>query len=367
MDDSVEAVLRTPFAGPWRRFTFPTRVVRAFSSAEVPAALRAVDAAVASGLYAAGFISYEAAGAFALPVKAGPDNLPLVWFGLFTPENVETLGRFPGADAATAGPWTPSISHDHYLQAIASIKHWIQAGDTYQINYTLRMHAPFSGDPRALMRDLYTRQAGGWSAFVDIGTHAICSASPELFFLRDGGRIECRPMKGTAARGWWPHQDVARAAELQRSEKNRAENVMIVDMVRNDLGRVASTGSVRVLSLFDAERYPLQWQLTSTVTGEVRDASTEKLLEAMFPSGSVTGAPKHSAMGIIKELEASPRGVYTGAIGYLSPNGRGHFNVAIRTAVIDRQRGLAEFGVGSGIVWDSVDRDDYDECVIKAA
>ena len=187
---------------------------------------------------------------------------------------------------------------------------------------------------------------------------AICSASPELFFVRDRARIECRPMKGTAARGWWPEQDAARGTELQRSEKNRAENVMIVDMVRNDLGRVATTGSVRVRSLFDAERYPLQWQLTSSVTGEVQQASTERLLGAMFPSGSVTGAPKHSAMGIIQNLEASPRGVYTGAIGYLSPNGRGHFNVAIRTAVVDRERGVAEFGVGSGIVWDSVDRDE---------
>ena len=360
-----EAVLRTPFAGPWRRFTSPVRIVRALAFGEVQPALRQIDAAVATGLYAVGFVSYEAAGAFGLPARPGA-TLPLVCFGLFPPDNVETLGRFPNAGDATAGPWTPSTSHDSYLQAIASIKQRIQAGDTYQINYTLRMHAPFTGDPRALMRDLYARQAGHWSAFIDVGTHAICSASPELFLLREGSSVDCHPMKGTGPRGWWPEQDAARAAALRHSEKNRAENVMIVDMVRNDLGRVAQTGSVKVLSLFDAERYPLQWQLTSRVTGEVGDASTEKLFAAMFPSGSVTGAPKHSAMGIINELEGSPRGVYTGAIGYLSPNGRGHFNVAIRTAVVDRERGVAEFGVGSGIVWDSVDRDEYEECLIKA-
>ena len=140
------------------------------------------------------------------------------------------------AAIARARRWTPSTTHEAYLQAIPAIKGQIEAGDTYQINFTLRLHAPFPGDPLALMRDLYAAQAGPWSAFVDIGTHAICSASPELFFLRDEARIECHPMKGTAARGWWPAQDAARGTELQRSEKNRAENVMIVDMVRNDLG-----------------------------------------------------------------------------------------------------------------------------------
>ncbi len=174
-------------------------------------------------------------------------------------------------------------------------------------------------------------------------------------------------MKGTAARGWWPAQDTARGEELQRSEKNRAENVMIVDMVRNDLGRIARTGSVSANPLFAVARYPLQWQMTSRVTAVAPDATLLDLFGAMFPSGSVTGAPKHSAMGIIRDLESTPRGIYTGAIGYVSPGGRAHFNVAIRTVVVDREKGEAEFGVGSGVVWDSVDRDEYDECLIKAA
>jgi para-aminobenzoate synthetase/4-amino-4-deoxychorismate lyase len=362
-----EAILRTPFGGPWRRFASPVRVIRATSASDVASALSDVDAAVRSGLYAAGFVTYEAAAAYGLPVKTATGDLPLVSFGLFAPDDVETLSRFPDGGEARVGAWTPSVDRETYRAAIAAIKDRIERGDTYQVNYTLRLTGPFEGDARSLMGNLYARQAGPWSAFVDIGSHAICSASPELFFLRHGEVLECRPMKGTAARGWWPAQDVSQGEELKASPKNRAENVMIVDMVRNDLGRVARTGSVRVLSLFDAERYPLQWQLTSRVVAEAADSTLPGLFAAMFPSGSVTGAPKASAMSIISGLESLPRGVYTGAIGYLSPNGRGHFSVAIRTAVVDRERKRAEFGVGSGIVWDSVDRDEYRECLIKAA
>ena len=367
MDARFEAVLRTPFAGPWRRFRNPVRVVTASRVDEVRAALADVERMVRGGLYAAGFVAYEAAGAFDLPVKAASSSLPLVCFGLFPPDSVETLGRFRATGRAEVGQWQPSIDHDAYLRAIAAIKERIEAGDTYQINFTFRLMAPFRGDPAALMTDLHAAQAGRWSAFLDLGAHAICSASPELFFVSEDGRIECHPMKGTAPRGWWAAQDAARAEELHRSEKNRAENVMIVDMVRNDLGRIATTGSVCAVSLFDVERYPLQWQMTSRVRADAPGTGLAAIFESMFPSGSITGAPKHSAMGIIQELESTPRGIYTGAIGYLSPQGRAHFNVAIRTVVIDRERSSAEFGVGSGIVWDSVDRDEYDECLIKAS
>jgi para-aminobenzoate synthetase/4-amino-4-deoxychorismate lyase len=367
MPDRFEAVLRTPFGGPWRRFSDPVRVVSATRIDDVRTALAEVETAVSSGLYAAGFVAYEAAAAFGVPVKRPlPSELPLVCFGLFSAESVETLTRLPQGGGSELGEWQPSIDHDGYLRAITAIKARIEAGDTYQINFTFRLNASFRGEPSALMRDLYAAQAGRWSAFVDIGTHAICSASPELFFLGEDRHLECHPMKGTAARGWWPAQDVERGEQLRRSEKNRAENVMIVDMVRNDLGRIATTGSIRVASLFDVERYPLQWQMTSRVLADVPAVGLSAIFEAMFPSGSVTGAPKHSAMNIIRELESTPRGIYTGAIGYLSPQGRSHFNVAIRTVLVDRIRNTAEFGVGSGIVWDSVDRDEYDECLIKA-
>ena len=368
MDGTFSAILRTPFAGPWRRFSDPERVLLARTPDEVRPLLSQVNEAVRGGLYAAGFVSYEAAAAFGLPVHAPARGaLPLACFGLFRAESVETLTRFPVEGVADLGAWQPTMSHDEYLEAIARIKERIAAGDTYQINLTFRLRAPFRGDSRRLMADLYAAQAGPWSAFVEAGGHTICSASPELFYIRNAERIECHPMKGTAARGWWPAQDVARGEELQRSEKNRAENVMIVDMVRNDLGRVAHTGSVQANPLFAVARYPLQWQMTSRVTAEVHDATLAGLFEAMFPSGSVTGAPKHSAMRIIQSLESTPRGVYTGAIGYISPHGRSHFSVAIRTVVVDHRKGEAEFGVGSGVVWDSVDRDEYDECLIKAA
>jgi para-aminobenzoate synthetase/4-amino-4-deoxychorismate lyase len=385
----LDVVLRTPWGGPWRGFREPTAVLTAERVGDVRECLREVDRAVRrSGFYAAGFVAYEAAGAFGLPVHGGtPGSLPLVCFGLYTADRVTSQGRprprgVSGHEALThradsrggsalyglTGPgWIPSIDHAAYLQAIDAIKARIAAGDTYQINFTFRLRAPWTGDPLALLGDLHAAQRGAWGAYVDTGRHAIASASPELFFAVNGGRIECRPMKGTAPRGLWPSADLAQAEALRMSAKNRAENVMIVDMVRNDLGRIARTGSVEVASLFDIERYPRHWQMTSHVVADAEPGGLLVIFDALFPSGSVTGAPKHSSMGIIRELEASPRGIYTGAIGYLSPNGRGHFNVAIRTVAIDREAGTAEFGVGSGIVWDSVDRDEYDECLLKAS
>jgi para-aminobenzoate synthetase/4-amino-4-deoxychorismate lyase len=363
-----QVILRTPWRGPWRRFRDPVRIIQARDAGQVRDALRAVDDAVRRGSYAAGVVGYEAAGAFGLPVRESTANaIPLVTFGIFHPDSVDAIHRLPRGGDVTVGEWAPSISHEDYLHAVAAIKSYIEAGDTYQINFTFRLDASFQGDEFALMRRLFTAQRGGWSAFVDLGTHVICSASPELFFRVNRDRILCRPMKGTWARGYWPEQDSARGEALRASAKNRAENVMIVDMVRNDLGRMAMAGSVQPTSMFDVERYPLQWQLTSTVEAEVHDATLERLFESMFPCGSITGAPKHRSMDIIRELEATPRGIYTGAIGYVSPNGRSHFNVAIRTVVADRSAGRAQFGVGSGIVWDSVDRDEYDECVLKAA
>jgi para-aminobenzoate synthetase / 4-amino-4-deoxychorismate lyase len=362
-------ILRTPWGGPWRAFRGPSAVITAWRPDEVRPCLEAIERAVHDdGLYAAGFVTYEAAAAFGLPTReSAPEGLPLVAFGLFPSSHVTFQGRPRPIAAGRAGPWTPSITHDAYLRAVERIKTEIEAGNTYQINLTFRLRAPWSGDPLAVLADLQAAQRGLWGGFVDTGRHAICSASPELFFVWNQGRVECRPMKGTAPRGLWAADDLRQGAALQASAKNRAENVMIVDMVRNDLGRIATAGSVEVTSLFDVERYPRQWQMTSTVGGEVPDARMPAMFDAMFPSGSVTGAPKHSSMRIIRDLECSPRGVYTGAIGYLSPRRRGHFNVAIRTITLDRETGQAEFGVGSGIVWDSVERDEYDECLLKAS
>lgn len=364
--DAFQVILRTPWGGPWRHFRAPRAILAAHHISEVQSVLDQVDAAVGDGCYAAGYVCYEAAGAFGLPVRPELPGIPLVQFGIFTADSIDRLARFPAHGGCQAEPWIPTVGHDEYMRAIGSIKDAIARGDTYQINYTFRLRAPFEGSASALMRDVYAGQAGGWSAFVDLGSHAICSASPELFFARQGTRVRCRPMKGTAPRGFWPSQDEARGRALHGSEKNRAENVMIVDMVRNDLGRLARVGSVRADSLFEVERYPSQWQMVSTVTADVDATDLRRMFEALFPTGSITGAPKHAAMQIIRDLETTPRGIYTGAIGYVSPRGRAHFNVAIRTVVIDRRSQTAELGIGSGIVWDSVDVDEYEECLLKA-
>jgi para-aminobenzoate synthetase/4-amino-4-deoxychorismate lyase len=362
----LQLLVRTPWHGPWRRFSDPVRIIEVRHVSGVRKALRAIDEAVRAGSYAAGFVTYEAAAAFGLPTGPGDGRLPLVCFGIFPPDRSERLARLPAAGRAEFGDWEPSIDHAAYLEAIRSIKARIEAGDTYQINFTFRLRAAFAGDPMAAMRDLYDAQAGRWSAYAETGDYAICSASPELFYQLENERVICQPMKGTWPRGLWPAQDLARGEALRASAKNRAENVMIADMVRNDLGRVARVGSVRPVSLFDIERYPLQWQMVSTIDAAVNQPSLNRLFGAMFPCGSITGAPKHSSMQIIRELESTPRGIYTGAIGYVTPGGRAHFSVAIRTVVIDRAAGAAEFGVGSGVVWDSVDQDEYDECLLKA-
>ncbi|MDQ3213329.1 MAG: aminodeoxychorismate synthase component I, partial [Acidobacteriota bacterium] len=352
----------------WRTFREPTAIIEAATVDEVAGCLAEVDRAVrVDGLYAAGFVTYEAAAAFGLPVRPRASGaLPLVCFGIFSPQCVDMERGLPPGGTYQTGEWQPSIDHATYARAIGHIKALIEAGQTYQINFTFRLTTDFAGEPLALLRDLDASQDGPWGAYVDDGRHAICSASPELFFRVTGDQIECRPMKGTAPRGLWARADRAHADRLRSSPKNRAENVMVVDMARNDLGRIARTGSVEATSLFEVERYPLQWQMTSTVRART-GAALPVLLEALFPSGSVTGAPKHRSMTIISELEAEARGIYTGAIGYLSPHGSQHFNVAIRTVTIDREGARAEFGVGSGIVWDSVEEDEYEECRLKAS
>ena len=369
---TFEAIIHTPWQGPWRRFADPVAVLQTSDPDSVKACLRSIEERVrGEQLFAAGFVTYEAAAAFGLPVGAShAADLPLVCFGLFRAETVTTLSDLPEARPHRFDEWTPAIDRDHYERAIRRIKERIAAGDTYQINFTFRLHASVHGDPRSLMRDLNTAQAGQWGAYIETAAHAICSASPELFFTLDAGRVVCRPMKGTAPRGLSAADDQDQARQLRNSEKNRAENVMVVDMVRNDLGRIARYGSVAVTSLYETERFPAHWQMTSEVTAVPADPSAPvlpRLFEALFPSGSVTGAPKHSSMKIIRELETAPRGIYTGAVGYMTPAGAAHFNVAIRTVTIDKRQGRAEFGVGSGVVWDSTGRDEYAECLLKSA
>jgi para-aminobenzoate synthetase/4-amino-4-deoxychorismate lyase len=295
--------------------------------------------------------------------ETGDDSPPPLWFGLFREREAIDL---PSSNAEfRLGEWRPSLDYPAYRVAVTRIREAIAAGYTYQANFTFRLRTNFSGDPWALFARLAGAQRANYCAYIDLGRFVICSASPELFFRLDGESLTSRPMKGTAPRGLTTAADRRQIDWLRDSEKNRAENVMIVDMIRNDFGRVAHTGSVRAPELFAVERYPTLLQMTSTVTAQT-DAPLADILAATFPCASITGAPKVRTMKILTELERGPRGVYTGAIGFLAPGRRAQFNVAIRTAVIDRELGRATYGVGSGIVWDSDAEAEYDECLLKA-
>ena len=348
-----------------RFYRRPEAVVTAHTLDEVQPALDRVQRAVTGGAHAAGFISYEAAPAFdpVLTVHS-PGRVPLVWMGIYD-EVVHSRRQAP-EQPVEVGPWEHMISREAYERAIRAIRDYIAAGDTYQVNYSFPLSAPFHGDPLAWFYQLCAAQKGDYNAYVDAGVFKVLSASPELFFHTNDGQITVRPMKGTAQRGLYSTQDKRQAETLATSEKNRAENLMIVDLLRNDLGRVCHIGTVRTPTLFDVERYETVWQMTSTVTGRT-DAGVPEILNALFPSGSITGAPKARTMEIIRELEAYPRGVYCGAMGWWAPSGEASFNVAIRTVTVDTGREEARYHVGGGIVWDSTPEGEYEECHTKTA
>jgi para-aminobenzoate synthetase/4-amino-4-deoxychorismate lyase len=376
----MDTYLATPTSGGWLRFAAPVQIITAPTLADVLPALDEITRRVErDGLHAVGFISYEAAPAFDAALHAHPpDAFPLLWFGLYPPphtlvEPVETpvkthkpgFNRLNPRSEFHLNAWQPSVSRAAYAQAIGHIKTAIARGDTYQVNYTLRLRANFTGQPWHLFQTMMQAQPTPYAAYIDTGRFVLCSASPELFFQLDGETITCRPMKGTAARGPTSAADEAQAAWLHASEKNRAENVMIVDMIRNDLGRIARTGSVQTTRLFAVERYPTLWQMTSTVTAQTA-ASLPQIFAALFPCASITGAPKVATTGIIARLENTPRRAYTGVIGHIAPGRQARFSVAIRTAIVDRAAAQVELGVGSGIVWDSTQTDEYEECLMKA-
>ena len=392
---------------PWTQlFTAPLRVCVAYSAAEIPALFAEIEGAVSAGHFAAGFFSYECASCFEPKAgsRAAREGQPLAWFGIYarsyafdhiTGEFVggepPELARFraqqirgngPNSEEARASeaarPPEPelaakfALTEAEYIQRIARIHEWIRAGDIYQLNFT----APFSieapGSIEAHYARLRSRQPVDYGAFLhwQPGRH-ILSFSPELFFrIENGGsrgggrRITTRPMKGTAPRGRTTREDREISEWLHGDPKNRSENVMIVDLVRNDLGRIARTGSVKVEELFSVERYPTLWQMTSTVSAELRpEVGFHDIFRALFPCGSVTGAPKVRAMQLIAEIEDGPRGVYTGAIGFFSSR-QTAFNVAIRTLELGGTRGT--MGAGSGVVIDSDPAQEFRECLLKA-
>ncbi|HET6822909.1 MAG TPA: aminodeoxychorismate synthase component I [Anaerolineales bacterium] len=359
----------------WLHFTHPHRIFRTETLDDVLPALREIEQLVQeNNWYAAGFLSYDAATAFdpALQTRAldevsslssAPRNeFPYLWFGLYPEPRSIALPEPKGVKEIL--DWRPTTDCETYHSAIARIKDHIGDGRTYQVNFTMRLQAEFTGDAWEFFLHLAQSQ-NRHAAYIDTGRYVIASASPELFFQLDGDAITCRPMKGTTSRGRTTTEDLEQSEWLKTSIKNRAENGMIVDMLRNDLGRIAKTGSVTVPQLFETERYPTLWQMTSTITAQTH-VSLAEIFTALFPSASITGAPKVSTMNIIAELENTPRKIYTGTVGYIAPQRKAKFNVAIRTAWIDREHNQAEYGVGGGIVWDSTSRDEYAEALLKA-
>ena len=353
---------------PARLYRDPVETIVAHDTADVAGCLARLRAA--HGLHAVGYLAYDAGppGEAVVPQRS---DAPLLWFGLFNGYDEIAAEAVPAWLPDPEGAWAsapvPTIDRAAYLAAFEQVQAYIAAGDIYQANLTFQARCAVVGDPLALYARLRPRAAAGWGGIVQDGTRTILSFSPELFFRLDAGRLTARPMKGTARRLADPHGDRIAQADLVADPKQRAENLMIVDLIRNDLSRVAAAGSVSVPALFEVESYPTVHQMTSTVEAALAPGQDAvAVIAAAFPCGSITGAPKLRAIAIAAELEARPRGLYTGAIGRIDAGGDAAFNVAIRTLVMDGAGG-ATLGLGSGIVADSVGADEWRECLDKGA
>ena len=370
IDDSL-----SPGGDAWL-FENPVEIVACDDPAGVEDALERIAEAGRNGLYAAGFMAYELG--YLLEPRLAPllpqgRRQPLIWMGLFRePRRLDREGIAQFLDAQADGgdhaveARGQTIERDRYLAAIGRVRDYIAAGDVYQINFTFHHRFRLTGDPVSLYCDLRRRQPVAHGALLRGPDWHLLSLSPELFVEISDGRAITRPMKGTAQRGDTPAKDAEITAWLRADEKSRAENLMITDLLRNDLSRVALTGSVRVPELFTVETYPTVHQMTSTVEARLRPGiGFREIVKGLFPCGSVTGAPKIRAMEIIRELEAGPRGAYTGSVGMVAPNGDLRFNVAIRTLFVG-DGGEGEMGIGSGIVYDSDPAAEYEECLLKA-
>ncbi|WP_440978902.1 aminodeoxychorismate synthase component I [Sphingomonas pseudosanguinis] len=352
-----------------RLYTAPVGIVTAHAPEEVAPALDRLRQARARGLHAAGWIAYEAGAALEPNVALTATDGPLLWFGLFEDYRtlaVETL--LPDPAGAWIGALRPELDEERHAAQFAEVAARIAAGDLYQVNLSFRATARVAGDPLALYAGLRARSRAGWGAVVATGDRVILSLSPEMFFALDAGRLTAKPMKGTARRHGDAAADARAAQALRDDPKQRAENLMIVDLMRNDLSRVARAGSVAVPELFAVEPYPTVHQMVSTITADLAEGrDAVDVLAALFPCGSITGAPKIAAMQAIAAIEDSSRGLYTGAIGRLDAHGDAMFNVAIRTLTWPEGSDRVTLGLGSGIVADSVAADEWDECLAKAA
>ncbi|MBU0759968.1 MAG: aminodeoxychorismate synthase component I [Candidatus Omnitrophica bacterium] len=353
-------------------FTDPFRIISCRRIEDVRTAFSEIERFLRKGYYAAGYISYEAGFALEDTLERLQEEsaLPLLWFGIYKGPVISKARDNSLSNSKKASYKMSNLrsntSRKEYVDNIKKIKGFIRCGDTYQVNYTFKYKFDFRGSAYGLYKDLRGNQRVSYSAFINAGGFSILSLSPELFFRKDRDIIEVRPMKGTLDRGIDLKEDRRNMEILGQSLKDRSENVMIVDLLRSDLGRVSEPGTVRTRKLFQVEKYETLLQMISIVSARLRkDVGLYDLFKAIFPSGSVTGAPKISTMKIINGLEKEPRDVYTGAIGFLAPDDEAVFNVAIRTILVDNKTGKAEMGVGSGIVYDSDPDKEFEECKLK--
>ena len=351
-------------------FTSPRAQLSTYRSGEVPALIAELDRMVGQGFYAAGFLAYEAGYAFERWNNYTSKQYPLLWFGIyddvqrFSPREVAEQIESLSTNGAHVGNTAFGLTEPDYTRCIQEIKNCIREGDVYQINFTDAFDFSYEGNAFDLYRKLRSQQGVSYGAYIELEERSILSFSPELFFRVNDGMITTRPMKGTAPRGANLQEDQLMGRWLVNDEKNRAENVMIVDLLRNDLSRICTPGSVHTPALFTLEKYETLYQMTSTVTGRLQKNWTyEAIFRALFPCGSITGAPKLRAMEIIRELETRQRSIYCGSIGYMTPDGQAAFNVAIRSLLL--QDGAGRMGTGSGIVWDSHAASEYQECLLK--
>jgi para-aminobenzoate synthetase / 4-amino-4-deoxychorismate lyase len=359
---------RVAGAAPARLYRDPIEVV----SGEIETVLARVQTAQSEGFHAAGFVTYEAGYALEDKLKSvsPPSALPQAWFGLFrrydeiTPDHVASL--LPSAQGGWAGAPKPMITPEDYGAAFGKVEAYIAAGDIYQANLTFPCLVDVAGHPLAIYAGMRDRAKAGYGGVVWTGADWLLSFSPELFFALHDGKVTTKPMKGTTTRGEDAVSDEAAAIALCADPKQRAENLMIVDLLRNDLSRIAEKGSVSVPHLFAVETYPTLHTMTSTVTAHVRnDLGAVDVLKAIHPCGSITGAPKIRAMEIVAEVEFAPRGIYTGSIGRIDPDGDAAFNVAIRTLHFPPGQSQAKMGLGGGIVADSRLHDEWLEALAK--
>tara|TARA_B100000686_G_scaffold333188_1_gene398841 strand:- start:976 stop:2700 length:1725 start_codon:yes stop_codon:yes gene_type:complete len=358
----ADIVLPSPQSSDWLLFNEPIELFQTKSKSEVVSMLKEVEGRVKKDrLFAAGFVSYEAASGFDSQLETkDPGTMPLVFFGLYRSPRI--ISRPVTTQPPPSILWENMTGSSDYGAALQFIKREIAKGNTYQVNHTVRLRAAAVSP-----WDFFCHVLGGgkYSSYIDTESFSVVSSSPELFFNLDGALLRSDPMKGTAKRGLTLNEDLQNREWLMGSDKNRAENLMITDMVRNDIGRVANPGSVKVSDLYRIEKFPTVWQAVSTVVGET-DADITDIFRAMFPGASVTGAPKKASMGFISRLEETPREIYTGTIGFFGPERKAQFNIAIRTTWIDKTKNVMEYGVGGGIVWDSEFDEELSEIAIKS-